>query len=67
MKLKYYGGSGFSYSNKNGKYEVRYKELVKKFTDLEKAKKFFDSLDEEKAIWDVSGLSELLSCYVEDN
>lgn len=65
MELEYYGGSGFASSPQIGKYEVRYDDEVKKFTELDKAIVFFDNLKTEKALWNVDGLSELLSCYVE--
>ena len=61
-KLKYYGGQGFTYSSENGKFEVRGKK-TRKFTSLSEAIKYYESLNEEKAIWDVTSFPELLECY----
>lgn len=61
-KLKYYGGQGFDYSNENGKFEVKANE-VKQFTKLSEAKKYYESLNEEKAIWDITTIPELLECH----
>ena len=62
-KLEYYGGQGFGYSNENGKFEVRANK-TKLFTKLSEAKKYYDSLNEEKAIWDITtSKAELLECH----
>jgi hypothetical protein len=62
-KLKYYGGQGFEYSNENGKFEVKANK-TKQFTKLSEAKKYYESLNEEKAIWDTTTIPELLECYI---
>ena len=58
-KLKYYGGQGYDYSNEIGKFVVKANE-TKQFTNLSKAKEYYESLNEEKAIWDISTIPELL-------
>jgi hypothetical protein len=49
-KLKYYGGQGYGYSNEIGKFEVN----GKPFTKLSEAKEYYESLNEEKSIWEVT-------------
>ena len=62
-KLKSYGGQGYGYSSEVGKFEVRAKE-VKEFTKLSEAKKYYENLNEEKAIWDLTGMfGELIDCH----
>jgi hypothetical protein len=61
-KLKYCGGQGFNYSNENGKFEVKANE-TKQFAKLSEAKKHYESLNEEKAIWDITSIPELLECH----
>lgn len=61
-KLKYYGGQGYYYSNENGKFEVKAKE-IKIFNKLSEARKYYDSLNEEKGIWDITKLPELLEAH----
>jgi len=61
-KLKHYGGQGYGYSKENGKFEVRAKE-IKQFNRLSKAKKYYESLNEEKAIWDLTTVPELIECH----
>jgi hypothetical protein len=60
-KLKYYGGQGFENFYENGEFEVEAKE-TKKFTKLSDAKKYYDSINEPKAIWECSGFAELIEC-----
>lgn len=66
-KLIHYGGDGYGSSKEIGKYEVKYggeeEEKLKEFTSLSQAVKFYDSLNEEKAIWDLNGCPELLDCH----
>lgn len=62
-KLVYYGGQGYDYSNENGLFEVK-ATINKTFITLSEAKEYYDSLNEEKAIWDISFIPELLDCYV---
>lgn len=64
-KLKYYGGNGFdTIINDKGHFTVKMDEdLDKEFTDLTEAKKFYDSLNEEKAFWDDTTIPELIDCW----
>ena len=66
-QLKYYGGSGVeSVSNDKGNFEVNFggdKNTIRVFVSLKKAKRFYDSLNEEKSLWDMTGLPELLECH----
>jgi hypothetical protein len=61
-ELIYYGGQGYDYSNENGKFEVKAANS-KTFTSLSKAIKYYESLNEEKALWDITSIPELLSCH----
>ena len=62
-KLISVSGQGFGYSSEIGKFEVKYSENdKKKFNSLKKAREFYDSLEEEAAIWDISSFAELLDC-----
>jgi hypothetical protein len=61
-KLKYCGGEGYKYSNEIGKFKVVSK-TNKTFDKLSEAKKYYQSLNEEKAIWDISAIPELLECH----
>lgn len=63
-RLKYYGGQGYGYSNENGNFEVDASDS-KEFTSLSEAKGYYESLNEEKAIWDVTNIPELIEahCY----
>ena len=63
-KLVDYGGQGFAFSKENGKFEVQATSSIKVFTQLSEARKYYDSLNEEKAIWDITGMPELLDCQV---
>tara|TARA_R110000765_G_scaffold196737_1_gene302428 strand:- start:236 stop:436 length:201 start_codon:yes stop_codon:yes gene_type:complete len=61
-KLKYYGGEGFAYANKIGKFEVRGDKTIL-FTSLSVARSYYESLNEEKSIWDVTIAADLLECH----
>ena len=61
-KLKFISGQSFENFYENGKFEVKAKE-TKKFTKLSEAKKYYESLNEPKAIWECSGFAELIECY----
>jgi len=39
------------------------KSFIKEFTNLSKAKEYYESLNEEKAIWDITTIAELLECH----
>jgi len=58
-KLISYGGQGYNDSPAVGKFEVRATE-TKQFTRLSEAIAYFDSLDEERFIWDLTHIPELL-------
>ncbi len=63
-KLKHYGGDGYSYSQEVGKFEVKTNQGSKEFTRLSEARAYFDSLkDEERFIWDMTTIPELLDGY----
>jgi len=62
-KLKFYGGQGYEYSNEVGKFQVKAGDEVYNFTRLSKARIHYDNLNQEKAIWDMTTIPELLSCY----
>lgn len=61
-KLKYYGGQGYGCSKEIGKFEVKAK-ANKTFDRLSEAKKHYESLNEEKAIWDATTIPELIECH----
>jgi hypothetical protein len=61
-KLELYGGDGYDYSAENGKYKVK-ATVTKEFTKLSEARAYYESLNEEKAIWDITTIPELLECH----
>jgi len=67
-ELEYYGGDGYGRCPENGDYTVKHggdenpKEVD--FTKLSEAVKYFESLNESKAIWN-NYTMELLECYTE--
>lgn len=62
-QLKYYGGNGFANFNEHGKFEIKANQITK-FNKLSEAKKYYDSLNEEKAIWNITLIPELIDCQV---
>ena len=64
MKITH--GSGWGYCNSKGIFEVKWSNNKVKFTDLKDAKKFYESIKEDKAFWDVTRLPELIE-YIEYN
>lgn len=71
MKLKNYGGQGTQgYLRRQGDFVVKYgsgkEDREKHFDSLEDAEKFFNGLHDQKALWDVTGIPELLECFVKD-
>lgn len=60
--LVYYGGVGYRRSPEIGAYEVKATE-IKEFSLLSEARKYYDSLNEEKALWGLNGWPELLECH----
>lgn len=65
VKLIYYAGDGYDGVPENGKFEVKANSGCKEFTKLSEARKYFDSLNEAKFLWDVKGMPELLDGYTE--
>ncbi len=62
-KLKHYGGSGYTYSTEVGTYEVKATK-TKTFNSLSEARKYYDALDEPKALWDrTNAAPDLLDCH----
>ena len=61
-KLKYYGGEGFSYANELGKFEVRGEKTID-FISLSAARSYYERLNEEKSIWDVTRGADLLEAH----
>lgn len=71
-ELYYYGGNGWESAHKVGIFEVKATE-TKTFTNINDAKKYYESLNEEKACWDLTtcdlttcGLTtilELIECH----
>lgn len=66
-QLEYYGGNGVeSVFNDKGKFEVNFggdKKIIRVFVSLKEAKRFYDSLNEPKALWDMTRIPELLECH----
>ena len=62
-KLEFISGQGYSHSNEDGLFEVQGTE-TKVFKKLSQAKKYYESLNEEKAIWDITIIPELLECHI---
>lgn len=61
-QLKHYGGEGYGYAKENGKFTVK-ATITKEFTKLSEARKYYDSLNEEKALWDYTRGAELLDAH----
>lgn len=62
-KLVSVSGQGYDYSPEIGIFEVS-GSIVKQFTKLSEAIEYYESLYEEKAIWDITTIPELLDCAV---
>jgi hypothetical protein len=61
-KLEYYGGDGYGAVKEEGVFEVKATE-TKTFTSLSKAREYYDSLIDDKALWDITSLPELLEAH----
>ena len=59
-----YGGVGFNFSKENGDFVVKAFGEEFEFKKLSEAKKYYDNINDEKAIWDRTGMPELLDCKV---
>lgn len=67
-KLEHYGGDGFDKdwrdeSGDTGKFEVKTRQETKSFTSLSQARTYFESIDGERWIWNMTGIPELLDGY----
>ena len=63
-KLKMTIGSGYrEIRNDKGMFAVKYQNYEKVFTSFVEAKKFFDSLNEEKSFWNFTLKPELCEFY----
>lgn len=62
-KLEYHGGNGYDGLSEYGKYEVVYSKR-EIFINLSKARALYDSLNEDKALWDINRVPELLECHI---
>lgn len=66
-ELQYYGGNGWDSCHTEGKFCVKhgddfdFQEI--EFTDLSEAKKFYDSINTEKAFWDYTTIPELIDAW----
>lgn len=60
-KLVKVAGEGYDYSEKEGRFEVRYGDIEKEFTKLSEAIDFYEVLVEESALWDMTWSAELLA------
>lgn len=71
-KLEHYGGNGYdnwdietgdNVPSETGKFEVKTRQETKSFTSLSQARAYFESIDGEKFIWDMTRIPELLDGY----
>lgn len=58
--LEFYGGSGLEQFKQDGIFEVKTEKKVKKFTQLSKAKTYYDGLLCDKCLWSLNGIPELI-------
>lgn len=61
--LKHYGGNGYYGLKENGNYIVKYADKEVKFNNLTQARDLYFSLNETKALWDVTYFPELIDCH----
>ncbi len=61
--LFYYGGDGWGGLSESGTFQVVANE-TKVFTNPHEARKYYESLHEEKACWDITRGAELIECHV---
>lgn len=62
-KLKSTSGEGYSYAPEKGVFCVKTDDILKTFTRLSEARKYYDSINEEKAIWQYKPSAELLDAH----
>jgi hypothetical protein len=67
QELIYYGGEGYDYAPEKGEFAVKTDSEEKKFERLSDAIEYYDSLNEEKCLWDLTKLPELLSAHTLKN
>lgn len=60
--LEHYGGDGF-HSRETGKFTVASEGSLREFTSMSEARRYYDSLEGEKAFWDNTGCPELLDAW----
>lgn len=58
--LEFYGGCGVEHMKELGEFEVKTDKKTKKFTQLSKAKKYYDGLLCDKFLWKSNGIPELI-------
>lgn len=63
--LEYYGGEGWGFSYENGNYQVKHGGKEVDFKKLSKAKKYYESINDEKCCWNLTvGFPVLLEAHV---
>jgi hypothetical protein len=62
-KLQFNSGQGYGDSEENGRFIVKHSDKETEFDKLSEAREFYDSINEEKAIWDMTKIPELLECH----
>jgi len=67
MKLEYYGGNGYCGVPEKGIFRVKTSLSLanRMFTELSAARKYYDNLNIEKSLWDLTRIPELLECHTE--
>jgi hypothetical protein len=62
--LNFYGGEGYDHIVEDGEFEVRVKDVERKtFYKLSDARLYYDSINEEKSLWQINNLSKLLQAH----
>ena len=65
IKLEYYGGNGYDGVNEKGSFEVKASASKDKlFNSLSDARDYYNSLNEIKALWDLTTIPELLEAHI---
>jgi hypothetical protein len=60
--LEHYAGQGYDQINPNSIFEVKC-AFTRTFTNIEKARRYYDALLEEKAMWQIYPVAELLEAH----
>lgn len=68
-QLEYYGGNGYGGVPEVGLFIVktRFRLSYRKFKRLSEARKYFDSINDDKFLWDIRGVPELLEGYIKND